>query len=252
MDLTVTEATVLFDKMSGKAGQPPDGIGLDAVAEKIGGTITGRFLSDKYRELQKGGNTVVFRESKLVEILKFLGFDSMTAFRTYLRHPISSILKSCEGVWVNYVRQNSFLGVIYASPVRIYPSGHKMHFDLQGATHFYTGEISLINGCLFTLFSSPAGKQFHHIYKIGSRQSPLVLQGIHSGVSTSNDPIGGRTLLIRSDKPFEAIINQALETQDLANSVAKLDRALATYFKAFKENNLRIKPVITYELEDLF
>jgi len=95
------------------------------------------------------------------------------------------------------------------------------------------------------------GKEFHHVYKIGTREKPSLLKGVFSGVSTAFDPIGGRTVLIRSDEDFSKLKNAELAINEIAKSGSKTEKKLAMYFMNRSENNLSIGRVITFNENEL-
>ena len=241
----------LFDKLCEKSGYRLDYQGFQDMAEVIGEDIRRKFLYEKYNKARKG-EEVDFQESKLKLLLAYLDFKNLKDFQYAIEHPIPGILLDCAGVWKNYVRQNSDQGILFQSPVEIKEVSGRMFYTLRGPGATYSGEVKLSNGCLVTTFDNAEnGKEFHHIYKIGRRKSPKVLQGIFSGMSTAGDPIGGRTVLIKTDKEFNEIANEKLFVQDLSKSETRIARALGTYYKSYERNNLRLNQVITYDWEDL-
>jgi hypothetical protein len=89
------------------------------------------------------------------------------------------------------------------------------------------------------------------VYKIGQREKPQVLQGIFSGVSTGFDPIGGRVVLVRATEVYGEMTHDTLEVSRLLKSKDRVEVALAEYFEAYGDNNLQIKRVVTFGVEDL-
>lgn len=103
---------------------------------------------------------------------------------------------------------------------------------------------------MFILMKSESGKQLHHVYKIGIREKPQVLQGIFSGVSTTFEPIGGRVVLVAAREPFVKLEGKELTPMELKKS-GDLGTRLARYFESYDGNNLRINPVVSFGENDL-
>ncbi len=98
---------------------------------------------------------------------------------------------------------------------------------------------------------SDSRKEFHHVYRIGKRETPDVLRGMFSGVSTNFDPIAGRVVLIRQKEKFEELKIAQLDMSQLQTSDAVTDRRLAEYFQQFEDNNLRISGTPYFSIDDL-
>lgn len=244
----------LFELMANKVNVSLDHHGFTVIADEFDHHqgISKKFLYEKHRELQeKLSGHVRIQEGKLRPLLNFLSFDKYESFLQYLKSPIDDKLLSCTGPWMSYVRQNSDNGIIYASPVRIYEDQGKMMFALTGAHQQYKGELTFRNQVLFTLFEAQNGKQFHHVYKLGNRHSPNVLQGVFSGAQTSGEPIAGRVVLIRQQGEFEDLEVKKLYVKDLVSAEEEHLKRLGKYFSTFEKNNLRIERVESYEVDDL-
>ena len=226
--------------------------GFQAMELKVGGSIGEKYLYKKYDEVAKRpAGMISIQRSRLDDLLGFLGFDDLSAFQNAIAHPISELLRSCEGSWYCHVRQNSKNGTLYLSPVNIYPQQGKMMYFLAGPHQVYTGELKLKNQVLCALIEGSNGKQFHHVFKIGNRHRPNVLQGIFSGVSTSGNPIGGRVVLRRSNEAYESLKGGKFSIKSLISSPEEDQQRIGRYFESFEKNNLRIEQVDTYELDDL-
>ena len=109
----------------------------------------------------------------------------------------------------------------------------------------FRGEIKTREGCLFVVLESEDGKCFHHVYKIGQRHAPKVLQGVFSGVTTAFDPIAGRVLLIRQDAALEELTNRKAETSAMIASPEMEERRVGSYFRDYNNNN--VSPSKSYE-----
>ncbi len=253
MKVSKEELSQLFDLLSSKTGESLNLTGFREMEFKIENGITQRYLYDKYLTVQDISShaEVSINETLLTAIIQYVGFENYREFQHFLQNPIPEVLKHCEGTWVSYVRQNSGNGIVYQSPVRIYEESNKMIFHLKGPSMVYQGEISFNNGCLFTTFKAQNQKQFQHIYKIGNSKHPKLMQGIFSGISSSNDPIGGRTILLRSDLGFNQLKNEQLSIDQMISSEDSSLKKMGEYFKDFHQNNLRLNPSMTFDIYDL-
>jgi hypothetical protein len=217
------------------------GIGEDYLYKKIFYEI--RSL-DKDEELS-------LRDAQLNSIARYLGHGNILTFIAALDLPADEQLQSLVGNYYIFVRQNSGKGLIFQSPAEIIPSDGKHILRLMGPSWTYEGDLKIKHGCLFVLLVSPEYKSFYHIYKIGTRREPKVIQGIFSGVSTVFDPIGGRAVLLKVNQPFSALKNQAFKYEELIQSPMPENQRLAAYFKDYSKNNLSINKVVSFGIEDL-
>lgn len=175
---------------------------------------------------------------QLEKILEFLGYNSLDAFRNYIENPYGDQLMSLIGNYYCYVRANHSEGRVLRSPVKIFYDEQLLRFELHGKDHVYKGEMKLSDGILYILMSAPIGKTFHHVYKIGKRHEPNVMQGVFSGVSSAPDPIGGRTVLIKQSEPFENLENKKIPVEAMLNSTSLEESRVGSYFKDYHNNNL--------------
>lgn len=230
--------------------------GFMAMAEQIDGGIEGKYLYENlYRKSEKakrlGLDEIGLSQIKLDALMKFLGYPSFREFCEGVDNPIPAILKSCLGNYYSYVRRNASDTVILRSPARMLEIEGKVKWELKGPALGYNGEVRLDNGCLFILMRAGNGKEFHHVYKIGKRSRPEVLQGTFSGVSTGFDPIGGRVVLVRQEVDWDFLKHAELRTDDLKHSGEILEQNLLRYFSSYNKNNLAIDKVMTFTIEDL-
>lgn len=188
-------------------------------------------------------------KTKLDVIARYVGHKNYRSFCESIN--ADPILRSMVGHYYCYVRMNKERGKILRSPVEISAKEGQLHYHLKGGRLTYTGEITKREGCLFVLMKSAEGKSFYHVYRIGARPSPEVLQGIFSGVSTDFEPIGGRAILWRSQKPFDSLKTGKLDIAAMQKSRQKNDQLLAAYFQRKDSNNLSINSVYTFGPEDL-
>lgn len=194
------------------------------------------------------------REDQLNSVARFLGFDDFKGFLADLEDKKDPQLLSLIGNYYSYVRMNTHDedGLVLRSPVRIFKKKDgKIWLELKGASHTFSGEVKNRGGCLYILLEAKEGKAFHHVYKVGNRKSPKVLQGIFSGVTTAFDPIGGRVVLIWSETEYEALTTAKLEIETLKKSTITGESKLAAYFRDYLNNNLKPNRSASFGIEDL-
>jgi len=239
--------------LSEKTREPLDRAGLRNMASEIGG-ISEDYLYKKIfyeiRDLDQE-ESLSLRDAQLNSVARYLGHRNMPALVTALDAPTDEQLQSLVGNYYIFVRQNSTRGLIFRSPVEITESEGKVILRLKGPSWTYEGDLKIKHGCLFVLLASPEYKSFYHIYKIGTRRDPRVIQGIFSGVSTAFDPIGGRAVLLKVNAPFSTLENQSFTRQALGDSPLPENHAIARYFNDYAQNNLSINKVVSFEIEDL-
>jgi hypothetical protein len=219
------------------------GIGSDYLYWKIQYKIKGR----------KKNDVIGLRTTQLDHIARYLAYEDFQNFVAVHEVDDDPQLRSLIGSYYSYVRRNSEEeGYILRSPVKIEQRADgKVEFQLKGPSYTFKGELYSKHGCVFVLMKADEGKVFHHVYKIGERQSPVVLQGVFSGVSTAFDPIGGRTVLVRTDEPYASLKNASLSVNTLRKSKLAVEKRLAIYFKDYANNNVAPKRSSTFGIGDL-
>jgi hypothetical protein len=258
MDVKIHHIDQLLAALSRKTNRPQDTKGFDEISDLMDDIeISGRYL---YRYLYLRVEAARKKNIKIISC-KPLKLDKLANFLTpgitFLEwcsradRPLNNELVSCIGNYYCYVRRNAEEGTLMRSPVQIFERDNGVHFKLRGPRWTYEGGAHLKNGCLFILMHASGGKEIHHVYKLGKREKPLVLQGVFSGVSTVFEPIGGRTVLIRTEEDFTKLKNLELSIADMKRSQDKEQRRLAEYFLSYTSNNLKINPVTTFTLDDL-
>jgi hypothetical protein len=259
MEVKLSHVDRIVEMLSEKTGQPLDLRGFGEMSSIIGPEkISKKYLYENlhlHKEKAKKSNlrSLNLQVTKLDVIAKFLEYRNFRTLVEDLEKPISEILSGCAGNYYNYVRRNSKDPVVFRSPVKIYREGTKFWFELRGPSSGYKGELHLSEGCLFVVMEAANGKKIHHIYRIGKVVSPKVIQGIFSGVSTTFDPIGGRTVLVRVDKEFDQLKNQALKPNELKTSTMAHEKRLVNYFAERDKNNLSVNSVgSTFTIDDLY
>ena len=78
-----------------------------------------------------------------------------------------------------------------------------------------------------------------------------VLMGLFTGVSSANNPIAGRCVLIKQEEQYDSLKNQKMSIDEMAQSKNEEDKNLAAYFKTFEDNNLRINTPVGFDIGDL-
>lgn len=256
MEVFLDDLERLLMALSKKTGQPLDWHGFREMAEVVGGSISQRYLYETlFRRLQKDRAKGVVNANlhvyKLDVVAKYLGFENFKEFVRLGNVVMDPVLASSAGTYRCYLRRNTEQGVVLCSPVLMRMSGAVMEWLLRGPDQTYRGVVELRSQCLFVLMRAENGKEFHHVYRIGKRLKPAVMQGIFSGVSTGFEPIGGRVVLVRVDGEFEDVRNEALDIEVMKRS-GKVEYArVARYLEAYEQNNLRIGPTMTFTLDDL-
>ncbi len=252
VSIVVLEA--LLQMLVEKEGTSYDHAGMGEVSAMVGEEkVSQRYLYDCMSKIEqakenRAPNTVRLQVYKLDALAQYLGFERFSAFEQSIATPISPILTNSVGSWYCYVRRNAPITEILQSPAQIVQEGRQFYLEVTGPNNALRGQLLLNNGCLFCHLKAANGKQFQHVYKIGNALSAKVLQGTFAGISSSNDPIGGRVVLMKSELPFEQLERQALAVKDTNNDALK---ALFAYFNTYEENNLKLLPSITFDLPDL-
>jgi hypothetical protein len=258
MEVKLAHLDRLVEMLAEKTGQPLDLRGFDEMSTMIGvEKISKKYLYEaihlsKEKARRKNLKTLNLQITKLDLISKFLEYPSFRAFADELEKPIDKTLSSCVGSYFNYVRRNGKDTVVLRSPVKIYMEKNKFLWQLKGPSSRYVGELHYRDGCLFVLMVADNGKMIHHVYRVGKALRPDVIKGIFSGVSTTFDPIGGRTVLVRVKEEFDGLKNGALSVSQLKSSKLEHERKLLKYFKDSEANNVSVNSVgITFTLDDL-
>lgn len=251
MKLTVQQINRLLAAVSQKSGYPLEYSSFDGIADAIGGDMTKKYLYENlYLKARDGDDDTMVgvQDNRMNIIARYLGYHSIHQYlHGFREHPV---LTGLLGNYYCYVRRNSRNTAVFRSPVRISRDGEEYIFELQGPRWLYKGKVKLSEGCIFILVEAESGKRLHHVYRIGVREKPKVLQGIFSGVSTTFEPIGGRVVLVAVSEAFEELEGKELTPGELEQG-GTLNTRLARYFHSYEENNLRINPVVSFSEDDL-
>jgi hypothetical protein len=253
MKVKVKTLRTVVDLLVEKTGDTPDFSGFREMSDKIK-LPNPDYLYKKIHQRIKNERDSVHVGLQLFSlnlIAKYLGWNSFRDLELSLFQGATPQLQSLVGTYYCYVRANLPEGMLLKSPVRIFERERKIWFELRGPSIEYKGEVTSREGCLFILMTSKVGKTFHHVYKIGSRHSPGVLQGVFSGVSTAFDPIGGRTVLVRQREDVSKLNNTSTAILTLTKSKNEEERRLAQYFKFYENNNVAPAKSATFSFKDL-
>lgn len=253
MKVSVSTLKQLLEELSRQTGNSVDYAGLKNISEMIGELGSDYLYKKIYQVIKLGEDHDLHgvRDFHLNKMLKFLGYSSIAAFEDSRRNPLNDQMLTLQGNYYSYVRANYKSGVVLRSPVRIYRQESHLVFELKGKDLCYQGELVLKNGCIFVLMTSPEGKTFHHVYKVGTRKRPKVLQGVFSGVSTAFDPIGGRTVLIRQEKDFGQLTNRKATADEMISSPETEETRVGLYFREYYNNNLSPFKSSDFDYDDL-
>jgi hypothetical protein len=256
MQVSVNTIEKVLDALCQQEKQTYDHTGLRAIAAEISEGLGEKYLYEKLhlpakKARQQGEAVIDVSPSKMEVISKFLGFNSFRALQDSWIRPSDPILLSLIGNYYLYVRRNDPRTLVMRSPVHVSEDSGNVIMEVRGPLSTFKGTLELTNGCLFVLLRSSSEKRIHHVYKIGRREKPKVLQGIFSGVTTAFDPIGGRVVLARTELPKEKMSNLEQTIGQLKKSNVPGESKLANYFRSFEGNNLRIGQPRTFSFDDL-
>lgn len=226
---------------------------LQTISDEVGYRNSNYLYKKIYIPIQKKrrNETIGLHTSLLDKAAQYLKYKDFRDFTEHANQGDPQVM-SLIGNYYCYVRRNSKEGYILQSPVKIEQrKDGKIEFLLQGPAYTFKGEVHSKHGCIFVLMHADGGKLFHHIYKIGERHRPFVLQGVFSGVSTAFDPIGGRTVLVRMEEPYVSLKNASLSVSALRKSKSPVEKRLALYFRDYANNNIAPNRSSTFGVDDL-
>jgi hypothetical protein len=251
MQIEAKTLHAMIDMLVEQTGCSRDFSGFRAMSDKIGLSNSNYLYKKVYLRIrdERETSTVRLNEFNLNSIASYLNFKSFRDLEMSIRF-ITPQIHSLVGSYYCYVRANLQEATVFKSPVHILEEGGKAWFELKGPRIQYRGELSLIEGCLFVLMTSKTGKAFHHVYKIGTRNSPEVMQGVFSGVSTAFDPIGGRTVLVRENGATK-LKNDMISISILKRSKNRNERVLGKYFEKYENNNVAPLKSASFDIQDL-
>lgn len=252
----INDLKILLDRLSMKTGEGQEFYGLGRISDLMNNEVSQKYL---YYSLVKpideaktnGITELNLAPNKIEAIAKFLGFETFGDFIKSVDEPINPILIALLGNYNSYVRKNASQMTLLQSPVEIVMEKGDVIFRLSGPVWTYTGKMCYENGCVFCLMRSESGKYIHHVYKIGSSIAPSILMGVFSGISSANEPIAGRCVLIRNGLNEGRGIVMKISYQEALNSQNPRLHKLANYFKDYENNNLKIDISKGFDIDDL-
>lgn len=261
MPVKANDVKLLVEQAAAKAGLSAEYADFHKLSELInempGPEISARYLYENlYKRsqnaLEKGEAEVGVRPAFADKVAVYLGYRDYRHFVAMQNPPADALLAQCVGAWYSYVRAHSGLPHLLRAPVRIWQEGSGFRMALHGPHRRFEGTIDRRGACLFAHLLCEPDKELHLVFKIGMAQSPAVLKGVFSGVSTSGDPIAGREILVRqADAALESLSNQLFDFGDPNWDSAALDPRILGYFREFQGSYLKISHASTFTLDDL-
>lgn len=225
--------------------------GLKCDKEEIG--KMDRYIEDAKQESAKNqGKPVKFIPHRAEIIAKLIGFDSFDAFKNQFFTPISNQLKELCGIYYSVVRHNSE-PVLLCSKVEIKLEDGKLTCAVYSLNRIFTGEIIELGDNIYIhLISDDKRKAIQWIYKIGASLSPKMLKGVYAGISSGNDPIAGRVILVRwqDDKPFPFEKGLQVDASGRDKPDFVWDEVIS-YFSDYSKNVIKIVGVSSFGRSDL-
>ena len=247
-------ALKLLEKFAETLGVPIDKYGSTVMSNAIDDPdvdISPRYLTDLYKRLtdeqEKGIPTKGPRAVYINAIAKHLGYTGFHQFSLSLEQKISPSLASCVGYWWSYVRANSG-NYIYAAPVHIFEDKMKkvMRLEMKGRERVFSGRVEEKAGCLSGFLESGTDKRLGLVFKMGDTRLMNVLQGVFCGMSTAGCPIAGREILVR-----EKLLDYTEMHWTKYHFDGTLDTHIQDYFSGTGQDNIVIRDIRGFELEDL-
>lgn len=217
-------------------------------SDKQGLLITQRYLYDTFKRAQKRSVNTRFSESHLDLIAVAIGKRNFRDFVLEVERPIDPVIKGCIGKWWSIVRANSGAYLLKA-PVRIFLNEGETDIliELQGGQRSFSGKVTLRAGNIFCELDTGRDKKLYIVMKVGTSESPLLLQGTFAGISSAGDPIAGRELFVREEK----LSFEEMKWEKLPVGANNLDARINQYFGTYEGNCLKIGQVSTFSQSDL-
>ena len=245
---------ILLDRLSKATSESLGYHGLGQISAVVGNGISQEYLyyrlERKLAPIADDSATLKLAPDKIETLVRFLGYQNFNEFQESIDRPMDKALIALEGTYYLYVRKNSTTGAVLRSPAKIEKEKNVFRLTVKGADRLYQGIIEISNGCITCLMQA-ADKAFYHVYRVGKRNSPKVVQGIFAGVSSAFDPIGGRCLLVRQNAPFDKLSIEKLSIEALMELEQLELYSLGKYFKTFENNNLRTNTTVSFDFDDL-
>lgn len=256
MGFKASSILLILEVLARKHGESMDYQGFGRLEEKLleaKVNISQKYLYENmYRQATKafndGEKTIGLNKSYVHEIIKHLGYASYSEFERRIEQSakkLDLILESCLGTWYSYVRTNTGEPFILQAPVEIYRHEDEQSvaiMSLKGGARVFKGQINLVKelgvmNCSLT--SESKDKTIHLVMKLGVFYNPAYIKGVFSGVSSYGEPIAGKEVLIRQDKPIEELVPAKIKIEEAKTSEDSRLRALATFFEKYEGNNIK-------------
>jgi hypothetical protein len=252
LEVPIDHLDHMFDLLCKKLDVLLDKGGFMTMAQNIKG-IDNRYVRDKLHSKMvhsraNGSVSINLNLGKLDLIAQYLDYENFIDFQDSLK--INPNLLSFIGTYYSYVRKNDENNEVLRSPVIIKKKGNRVILFLQGKDRDFEGNLEYMEGCLFCLMKSN-DKTFHHVYKVGKAKNPTVVQGVFSGVSSANNPIGGRCILIKQVMAFDQLQNEKIAIERLVSSSHSDEQKIGQYFEQYEANNLSINTPSGFDIDDL-
>ncbi len=212
-----------------------------------------RTVKAKLNDKKRKGKELPLLTGNFEILVHALGYKGIPDFINGKHPAVSTDLKGCEGFWYSYVRCNSGQPFVLRAPVEIVVRYRDVEMELRGSRRTFKGKMKLEGDCIFCLLESGDTKNLHLIFKTGLESTPNVLQGVFSGLSTANDPIAGREILIRQPgmDDLKKLTNDRLSIDKLLSSGTEDEKIIARYFSNVDENILKAGRSSNFEITDL-
>lgn len=212
-----------------------------------------RVLVLKLRGKNKKTRDIPMYARNFEVLVHALGYSGTSEFLNGKHPSINNDLKGCEGYWYSYVRCNSGQPFVLRAPVEIAVRFRDVVMTLLGARRTFTGKMKLEGDCIYCLLESGETKNLHLVLKTGLESRPNVLQGVFSGVSTGNDPIAGREVLVRQQavSAFKDLSHDRVAIEKLLQYGNEESKIIAQYFSSAEENILKAGRSSNFEITDL-
>jgi len=238
----------LLELLAQETRQPLNYSGFKVMSEYVGKVaddetdISPKYLDDVYRAMNKKlveGRTETRTKPKYLDIIaRFLNFKGgFNEFSFEQEIEISDTLKSCEGFWWSYVRANNG-DFIFKAPVRIYQDEKlkEMYMELKGRERTFCGKLILKGNCMTGFLESGTNKRLGLIFQLGDTRIINTIQGVFCGISTYNEPIAGREILIRETNiDYNEMVWCQYNLHD-----ERIDVRIRDYFSLYNKNCIKI------------
>lgn len=212
-----------------------------------------RSLTLQLKKKAKRKSDVPLNAVNVEALVHALGYKGYHDFRDAQHPSVSSDLKGCEGFWYSYVRCNSGQPYVLRAPVHISVKFRDVLMLLKGKQRIFEGKMKLQGDCIYCLLESGDTKNLHFVLKTGLASRPDVLQGVFSGLSSGNDPIAGREVLVRQPaaSQFGELTPERMAIDSMLKSKTEEQKIVAHYFSSKADNILKAGRSSAFDITDL-